>query len=107
MKIETPQSARWLHLLVVALLAALVTVPAMASFPPSAAAVNDAADLLSESELQLLRSATSEAATSHGLEVVVVIIDSVDVYDPGGQIEPFARALFDHRGIGGGATGSW
>ena len=94
-RLATP---RWVSLALGLL--ATATTAAAAPFPPSAALVNDSTGRLTAAEVTTLTEASKAVAREHAIEVVVVVIESVEEYRPGSQIEPFATALFDHRGIG-------
>jgi uncharacterized protein len=89
--------------LIPGLILALVASAASAGFPPVAERVNDSAGVLGLRDVATLTAVSEAVAAEQGVEVVLVVIDSVATYDPRGDIESFATDLFNHRGIGNAA----
>ncbi|MDO6590449.1 hypothetical protein DS901_17795 [Loktanella sp. D2R18] len=62
--------------------------------------VNDYAQLLTNSEEQLLRETLEELWKARGVEFTVLTINKMSDYGHDGEIEPFATRLFNAWGIG-------
>ena len=96
-------TTRWLCLLLFVLAAPIVpTAHGQGAYPPrSDTFINDYAALLTADDAAAVRSLLSDLQTSHGIEAVVVTIDSIGDYGTGdATIESFATGLFNAWGIG-------
>ena len=94
---------RWLCLLLFVLAAPIVpTALGQGAYPPrSDAFINDYAELLTAADAANVRTMLSDLQAAHGVEAVVVTIDSIGDYGTGDTtIESFATGLFNTWGIG-------
>jgi uncharacterized membrane protein YgcG len=94
---------RWLLVLFFVLLLPVVpSVLGQGAYPPrSDMFVNDYAELLTEADASDVQQLLSDLQAAHGVEAVVVTINSIADYDTGDTtIEAFATGLFNTWGIG-------